>query len=96
MRILAGNAIFENTDWNLTTLAETLPPNPQVNQRLIFEEYWMEYVERIVGRPLRWYDPLRDVHSSLGDIQDLVAHDVLESRKEMCIVANGAPFVGHR
>jgi hypothetical protein len=50
---LAGNAIFNNSIWNLTILEMTLPQNPQVNQRLIFEKYWMEYVERIVGRPLR-------------------------------------------
>jgi hypothetical protein len=70
---LEGNAIFNNSEWNLTVLEATLPQNPQVNQRLIFEEYWMEYVERIVGRPLRWWDPSRDVRSSLAEITDIVA-----------------------
>lgn len=93
---LGKNAVYDNTNWNLTTLEETLPQHPQVNRRLIFEEYWMEYVERIVGRPLRWYDPSRDVHSSLAEIQDLVSKDILAPRDEVCVVANGAPFVGHR
>lgn len=93
---LAGNAVFNNTNWNLTTLEESLEPNPRVNQRLIFEEYWMEYVERIVGRPLRWYDPSRDVHSSLVEIQNLVANNIMEPREEVCVVANGTPFVGNR
>lgn len=93
---LSGQVVFNNTNWNLTSLALSLPANPKVNQRLIFEEYWMEYVERIVGRPLRWYDPSRDVHSSLKEIQNLVANDIVEPREEMCVVANGVPFVGHR
>jgi hypothetical protein len=29
---LAGNVIFNNSTWNLTTLEMTLPQNPQVNQ----------------------------------------------------------------
>ena len=82
---LYGNAIFNNTNWNLTWLEDTLPRNPQVNQRLIFEEYWMEYVEKIVGRPLRWWDPSRDVHSSLAEIQHLVANSILTQRNEVCV-----------
>lgn len=27
-----------------------------VQRNMIFEEYWLEYVEKIVGRKLRWYD----------------------------------------
>jgi hypothetical protein len=65
---LEGNAIFNNSVWNLTVLEATLPQNPLVSQQLIFEEYWMEYVERVVGRPLRWRDPSRDVHTSLAEI----------------------------
>ena len=95
------NVIYNNTNWNLTELEKTLAStrNPRVvmvNRRLVFEEYWMEYVERIVGRPLRWYDPSRDVHSSLQEIQHLVSNDSFVPRDEVCVVANGAPFVGHR
>jgi hypothetical protein len=93
---LGDNVIYNNTNWNLTILEESLPPNPQINQRLVFEEYWIEYVERIVGRQLRWYDPSRDVYSSLSEIQHLVKNDILAPREEVCVVANGKPFVGHR
>jgi hypothetical protein len=69
---LAGNVIFNNSMWNVTLLEATLPQNPQVNQRLIFEEYWMEYVERTVGRPLRWWDSSRKLRCSLAEIADIV------------------------
>jgi hypothetical protein len=70
---LEGNVIFNNSVWNLTVLEATLSQKtPHVNQRLIFEEYWMEYVERIVGRPLRWWDPSHDVFSSLAEITETV------------------------
>lgn len=71
-RHLAGNVVFNNTKWNLTELEATLPTNPRVNRRLVFEEYWMEYVERIVGRPLRWWDSSRQVRCSLAEITELV------------------------
>jgi hypothetical protein len=69
---LQGNAIFNNSQWNLTILEASLLPSPTVNQRLIFEEYWMEYVERIVRQPLRWWDPSRDMHTTLAEITDIV------------------------
>jgi hypothetical protein len=79
-RHFEGNVIFNQTTWNLTHLSETLaaPPNhPKVNRRLVFEEYWMEYVERIVGRPLRWWDPSRNVRCSLAEITDNVKNAAL-------------------
>jgi hypothetical protein len=51
-----GHVIFNNTDWNLTTLESELNPQPTVNRNLIFEEYWMEYVDVTVGRSLLWWD----------------------------------------
>lgn len=71
-RHLAGNVIFNNTNWNLTELEVTLPREPKVNRRLVFEEYWMEYMERIVGRPLRWWDSTNQIRCSLADITDSV------------------------
>jgi hypothetical protein len=71
-RHLEGNVIYEETTWNLTDLEVRLPRKPVVNQRLIFQEYWMEYVEREVGRPLRWWDPSRDVRCSLAEITNVV------------------------
>jgi hypothetical protein len=53
-----GHVVYENNIWNLTELNSSLPMMQlrSVNRNLIFEEYWMEYIERIVGRPLRWWD----------------------------------------
>ena len=35
--------------WNRTNI-------PTVNRNLIFEEYWMEDMEAVVGFPIRWFD----------------------------------------
>lgn len=71
-RHLKDNVIFNNTNWNLEDLERNLPKNSHVNRRLVFDEYWMEYVERIVGRPLRWWDSSRQVRCSLEDITESV------------------------
>lgn len=44
-RHLKGNVVFGEKRWNVTELEARLPHDPVVNRRLIFEEYWMEYVE---------------------------------------------------
>jgi hypothetical protein len=67
-RHLYGNVVFNATKWNLRELEATLPQNPKVNRRVLFEEYWMEYVERVVGRPMRWWDPSRASRLSLSEI----------------------------
>jgi hypothetical protein len=67
-RHLSGNVVFNQTKWNMTELEMKLPTNPDVNRRLLYEEYWMEYVERVVGRPMRWWDPSRETRSSLSEI----------------------------
>jgi hypothetical protein len=55
-----GPVIYNNTNWNLTELKESLPmPPPNVNRNMIFEEYWMEYIEEVVGYPLRWWDVMK-------------------------------------
>lgn len=72
-RHLKGNVVYAEHHWNLTELEKKLDPEPVVNRRLVFEEYWMEYVERIVGRPMRWWDPKRyGVRCSLGEITNIV------------------------
>lgn len=71
-RHLAGNAIFNETRWNLTDMEKSLPPNPKVNRRLLFEEYWMEYVERVTGRPMRWWDSKQNALSLLSEITNTV------------------------
>jgi hypothetical protein len=79
-RHLKGNVVFDEHQWNLTELEARLPRKPEVNQRLIFEEYWMEYVEREVGRPMRWWDPSRDVRCLLEEISDAVKNITIERR----------------
>ncbi|CAB9511178.1 expressed unknown protein [Seminavis robusta] len=62
-----GPVIFSNANWNVTDLEAKLPARPRVNRNLVFEEYWMEYVERVVGRPLRWWDVVQENASLLED-----------------------------
>lgn len=71
-----GRVVYKNNVWNLTELNLSLPMmQPRsVNRNMIFEEYWMEYVERIVGRPLRWWDVNQNTratldHFSLSSVQ---------------------------
>jgi hypothetical protein len=71
-RHLEGNVVFNNSNWNLQHLEKVCAKNPKVNRRLIFEEYWMEHVERVVGRPLQWWDPSRNVRCSLAEITNEV------------------------
>uniref|UniRef100_A0A6V2FXP0 Exostosin GT47 domain-containing protein n=2 Tax=Ditylum brightwellii TaxID=49249 RepID=A0A6V2FXP0_9STRA len=63
-----GPIIYDNDNWNLTELTSTLTlPAPKVNRNMIFEEYWMEYVERVVGRPLWWWDVVDAKRSKLAE-----------------------------
>jgi hypothetical protein len=80
-RHLSGNVVFNETKWNLTELEMKLPTNPNVNRRLIYEEYWMEYVERVVGRPMRWHDPYRKTRSSLSEITTSVMASISQTGK---------------
>ena len=64
-----GPIIYNNTIWNLTELNSSLPMmqprRRSVNRNMVFEEYWIEYVERIVGRPLRWWDVNQNTKATL-------------------------------
>ncbi|OEU06279.1 hypothetical protein FRACYDRAFT_255289 [Fragilariopsis cylindrus CCMP1102] len=65
-----GHIIYKNSIWNLTELNSSLPMmQPRcVNRNMIFEEYWMEYMERIVGRPLRWWDVNQNAKATLNQL----------------------------
>jgi hypothetical protein len=64
-----GPVIFNNVDWNLTRMEESLPRPPlSVNPRQVYEEFWMEYAEGVVGRPLRWLDKLHRIPALLEDL----------------------------
>ena len=62
-----ARVVYQNTNWNVTWLEETLPePDPEtLNRNLVFEEYWMEHVERVVGRQLQWWDKQKSRKSRL-------------------------------
>jgi hypothetical protein len=62
-----AGTIFNNDNWNITELEKVLPtpPTVQVHRNMIFEEYWMEYIERKTGRPLRWWDAVNISHAFL-------------------------------
>lgn len=47
----------------------------QVNRNMVFEEYWMEYVERVVGRSLRWWDLVQDKPAFLENFAVAAHHD---------------------
>eukprot|EP00548_Thalassiothrix_antarctica_P002023 CAMPEP_0194153736 /NCGR_PEP_ID=MMETSP0152-20130528/57588_1 /TAXON_ID=1049557 /ORGANISM="Thalassiothrix antarctica, Strain L6-D1" /LENGTH=150 /DNA_ID=CAMNT_0038859247 /DNA_START=787 /DNA_END=1239 /DNA_ORIENTATION=- len=62
-----GPVIYNNINWNITELISILPkPVPKVNRNIIFEEYWMEYIERVVDRSLRWWDVVGAKKSKLA------------------------------
>jgi hypothetical protein len=54
-----GPVIYNNTNWNLTSLGLQLSPSPKVNRNLVFEEYWIEYIDWTVGRSLTWWETER-------------------------------------
>jgi len=62
--------------WNpndLACYAQTSSPSKVANQRMVFDEYWMEYVERRVGSPLTWWDNKRNRVASLQDIASTIS-----------------------
>lgn len=70
----SGPVIYQNHDWwNLTEAVALqrlgVTQFPTVNRNLVFEEYWMEHMEIIVGHPLRWYDIKANQRSLLTDFQ---------------------------
>jgi hypothetical protein len=40
---------------------------PTVNRFMVLEEYWIEHVETIVGRSLRWWDHVANRRAKLAD-----------------------------
>ncbi|KAI2513141.1 methyltransferase [Fragilaria crotonensis] len=68
--------LFETSDWNLSETQAMrrlgVTQYPSVNQMLVLEEYWLDYVEReIGGRDLRWFDRIALRRSKLKDFQIL-------------------------
>jgi len=72
-----SSVIFDTTNWNLTeTDAQKQVGVAKVNRNMIFEEYWLEYVERTVGHPLHWWDRRTNAASLLMDFT--VNYDLVE------------------
>jgi hypothetical protein len=79
-----GPVVFGTKDWWNLTEAKLLrrmnrTVTPQANRNLIFEEFWMEEMERRVGRPLRWFDIrskkqalLKEMYMNYDEIQTIV------------------------
>jgi len=65
--------VYNNTNWDITGPTALrllgLKRFPRVNRNMMFEEYWMEYVERMVGTRLRWWDRSAQKRSFLPDFE---------------------------
>lgn len=58
VHLKGGPVVFANSNWTKDSLAGLTAsyPNRTVNRNMVFEEYWMEYVERKLSRSLVWWD----------------------------------------
>lgn len=104
--LAAGPIVYNNTEWWNLTEAEILTKMnmtefPIVNRNLIFEEYWMEDMERVVGRPLRWFDIrrqkrsfLNDFYINYDDIEVIVESAWADFSNDSTVILNN--FVGER
>lgn len=66
-----GQVIFNNTKWQNVTEADLLrllgrEDFPRVNRNLVFEEHWIDHVDKVIGRPLRWWDQHAEKHAQLS------------------------------
>ena len=53
--LLPAPVIYSNTDWNLTVLEAKLDPYPVVDRNLVFESYWIDWIDCVVGFNLNWH-----------------------------------------
>ena len=75
--LAGGPVIYNNSNWN-STFWNMSVPNVTVNRNLVFAEYWMEYSEREVGRPLNWWDQTAKKPATLEDIASSVMRNTLD------------------
>jgi len=68
-----GRVVYENDEWNVTKLKDRLrvptKSTDQPNHNMIFEESWMEYIERKTNRQLLWWDVLQNRTSFLDEFE---------------------------
>ncbi|KAL9178457.1 hypothetical protein ACHAXT_003787 [Thalassiosira profunda] len=51
-----SGAVFNNSDWSISSLESKLDPEPTVTRNLIWEDYWVEWIESVVETSLNWND----------------------------------------
>ena len=60
--LVDGPVLYNQTNWTISAVEKRIQDfekthqEIEVNRNIIFEEYWIEYVDRIVGRELTWWD----------------------------------------
>ncbi len=71
-----GPVIYQNDNWDLEQLNSSIlpmdlnsPTRRMINRNLIFEEYWMEYVESKTGKPLRWWYLIQRKQAMLSEFE---------------------------
>ena len=72
-----------NIDTATATISTLAATAQTINRNMVFEEYWMEYVERIVASktttnlvgPLRWWDRNANRRSTLANLVDKEMND---------------------
>jgi hypothetical protein len=67
-----GPMVFNTTDWvNLTEdrvlTSMKVEEFPGTNRNIVFEEYWLEYIDTLSGMPLRWWDRVGRQAAYLAD-----------------------------
>lgn len=76
-----GPIVYDTTKWSdLTLLEEEAKKKIQHRKtplgtlrNMILEEYWMEYVEEKVGRPLHWWNVERNHTTTLKELRQVAA-----------------------
>jgi len=64
-----------SASWSLKHLHQLIQSsNATHNRNMAFEEYWMEYIDRIVGIPLQWWDRYQGQKCRLNDFLPVVAN----------------------
>lgn len=74
-----NGVLYENTHiLNVSALQQHLKTLPLfvLNRNMIFEEYYMEYIEQKIGRPLRWWDVVKAEQCTLNNFAVISSLDL--------------------
>ena len=80
---LKGSIVYNNSNWEMEYLEKTLPNfNISPNRNMIFEEYWIEYMDHESRHgPLNWWDRHTLRRSTLGNFVLNVSLDEIIKRE---------------